>query len=274
MRRLGEEPYMDVERRNDILLLIASGRSKEARVNQVRAAIPAWADRPFKADQENWDANLKAYQAADPIVRKVESRLSVDPGPIWKELTAEEQTALSTWSKSIDNLYGYVNSYFPTESQKYIPQLVLAAIAIGAFVAPLFLSDDDEGLGLPFHFGPPPLPPEIGPSRRPGIPQAPSSPVQRPSFSPSSFSRITAGPRTPISVQAEVMRPAVSTPPWRSAVPASAGALPQAPGYRAFVKPLGPSMPVSAEAAKVTAAAAPAGVAPHAPHVFPRFRRQ
>lgn len=266
---------MDVERRNDVLLRIAAGRAKEARITEVRSAIPSWADRPFKGDQEKYDAALNIYLTAEPIVRNVESRLSVTPGPIWKELTGEEQAALSNWERSIDSLYAYVNTYFPSESQKYIGQFALAAIAIGAFVAPLFMGNDDDAAPFPFHLEPFPLPPQIGPSRKPAAPAAAAVQTQRPSFMPSSFSRVPQGMKTPIPVQAEVMRPAVSTPPWRSAAstPVSSGALPSSPGFRSFAKPLGPSVPVTAATAQATATGA-APVSSSASRIYPRFRRQ
>lgn len=276
--RLGEEPYMDVDRRNDILLLIADARAKEARINEVRAVIPAWAEQPFKSDQANWAASLKAYQATSPIVGKLEARLSLEPGPIWKELTAEEKAALYNWTASIEAMYGYVNTYFPTETQKYLPQAVLIAIAIGAFTTPLFLSSDDEGFNLPFKFGPIPLPPQIGPSSpqigpssRVIFPSAPTFQSQRPSYSPSSFSKIPQ--QSPI--QAEVMRPTVSSPPWKSAAPTSAGALQSSPGFRTFTTPLGPVMPVTASSIQAAATGAPpAPASPHGDRIYPRFRRQ
>lgn len=272
--RLGDQPYMDVDRRNDLLLLISQERAKEVRILEVMASIPAWADRPFKADQELFNTNLKAYQTTNPVILKLEARLSNEPGPIWKELTPEENQALSNWTIAIDNLYGYVNSYFPTDTQKYVPQIVLWAIAIGAFVAPLFLGDDDEKLGLPFHIGPPALPPSFGPSRK-VIPTTTSTmPSQRPSFPGTSFSKIPLATRSSaIPVQAEVMRPAVSTPPWRSGgLPAPKSAADES-SYRSFAKPLGPMMPVTPETAQAVASGAPPASSPHGPRVYPRFRK-
>lgn len=268
--RLGEEPYMDVDRRNDLLLLISQERAKEARIIQVMASIPAWADRPFKDDQEKFNVNLKAYQAANPLILKLEARLANEPGPIWKELTAEEKTALGNWTVAIDNLVGYADSYFPTETQKYIPQIALWAIAIGAFVAPLFLSDDEEKLSLPFQFGPPALP-SMAPSR--GAVTTAAIPSQRPSYPGSSFSKIPMTTRSSaIPVQAEVMRPAISTPPWRATAPSAPGSA-GAVAYRSYAKPLGPVMPVTAETTQATATSAPPASSPHGPRIYPRFRK-
>lgn len=277
--RLGEEPYMDVERRNDILLIISQGHEKEVRINEVLSSIPTWADRPFKDDQENLNANLKVYQTTNPIVQKLEVRLANEPGPIWKELTEDEKKALTNWTMALDNLHGYVNSYFPTETQKYIPQISLWLIAIGAFVTPLFVSNGDEALSLPFHFGPPALPPSIGPSRPSGS-TAVATQSQRPGYSSSSFSKIPGVPRSSATpVQAEIMRPAVSTPPWRQSVlpaptPASApGPGSGSTGYRTFVRPLGPMMPVTPETTQAAATGAPLTSSnPHGPRIYPRFR--
>lgn len=270
--RLGDQPYMDVDKRNDLLFLISQERVKEARILDVMASIPAWADRPFKDDQEKFTINLKTYQEANPVILKLESRLVNEPGPIWKELTPDEKQALNNWTVAIDNLSGYADSYFPTETQKYIPQIALWAIAIGAFVAPLFMSDDNDGkLSLPFEFGPPALPPSFGPSRAVATAMIPGQ-SQRPSYPGSSFSKIPMTTRSSaIPVQAEVMRPAVSTPPWRAAAssPGSSGAV----SYRSFTKPLGPMMPVTAETAQAVATAAPPASSPHGPRVYPRFRK-
>jgi len=271
--RLGEEPYMDVDRRNDLLLLISQERAKEARIVEVVSSIPAWADRPFKADQEKFNVNLNAYQTANPLILKLEARLANEPGPIWKELTADEKKALGDWTVAIDNLSGYVDNYFPTETQKYIPQIALWAIAIGAFVAPLFLSDDDEKLALPFQVGPPPLP-MIGPSR--GAVEAPTASItsQRPSYPGSSFSKIPFSTRSSVTpVQAEVMRPAVQTPPWRASALTAPGSPAAAAAYRSFTKPLGPIMPVTSETTQAVATAAPPSSSPHGSRIYPRFRK-
>lgn len=273
--RLGEEPYMDVERRNDLLLLISQGHEKEARINEVLASIPAWADRPFKADQENFNTNLKVYKTASQVVQKLEVRLANEPGPIWKELTEDEKQALTNWTIALDNLHGYVNRYFPTETQKYIPQIALWVIALGAFVTPLFISNGNEGLSLPFHFGPPMLPPGMGPSRPSGA-TAIAVQSQRPSYPGSSFSKIPGSPRPGVTaVQAEVMRPAVSTPPWRAGALTSQGTPTSVPGYRSFAKPLGPIMPVTPATTQATATGAPPiSSNPHGNRIYPRFRRQ
>lgn len=278
--RLGVEPYMDSLRRNEILAIISNGRAKEMRVLEVLQSLPAWAVTPFQADQAAFNASMQAYQQAEPIVRSIESRLVTTPGPIWKELSPEEQAALATWSKSIDQLYAYANTYFPSETQQYIAQVALLAIAATAFILPIFLDEPEKGLSFPFHIEPPKFP--SSPRAAPRIPSSPAAAATP--FTPTSFSRIprpggTVGPTTPLRVQAEVMRPATSTPtPWRRMEPT--GAAPATPGYRTFTRPLGPEAPVSrvqtpseAAATVATPSAAPSP-APHGPPTFPRFRRQ
>jgi hypothetical protein len=280
---LGAEPYMDASRRNDVLAQISSGRAKEARVLEVLQSLPAWAETPFQVDQVAFESALRTYQAAEPVVRNIESRLVTTPGPIWKELTPEEVTALSNWSKSLDQLYAFTNTYFPSESQQYIGQVALLAIAVGAFLAPIFLDEPEKGLTLPFDIEPPKFPTS---PRRPRASMPPPSAPQTamPVFTPTSFSRIpgtTIGPSTPLRVQAEVMRPAASAPPtpWRRPEAPVGGAAPAAPGYRTFTRPLGPETPISriqtpAEAARAAVNPTAAAPGPHGPPTFPRFRRQ
>jgi hypothetical protein len=277
---LGVEPYMDASRRNDVLAQISSGRAKEARVLEVINSLPAWAETPFQTDQVAFDTALRAYQAAEPVVRNIESRLVTTPGPIWKELTPAELTALANWSKSLDQLSTYVNTYFPSESQQYIGQVALLAIAVGAFLAPIFLDEPEKGLKLPFEFEPPRFPS----SPRP-VPRAPVAPqAAMPVFTPTSFSRIprppgAVGPPGPIRVQAEPMRPATSTipTPWRRIEAPTGGAAPAPAGYRTFTRPEAPisrvQTPFEAAASVATPSATPVP-APHGPPTFRRFERR
>src|SRR4029078_9860435 len=116
MRRLGaEEPYMNRETRDDVLAQISAGRTKQARVQEVLNSLPAWSDRPFKGDQENFEAAYKTFQATDPIVSAIETRLVTEPGPIWRDFSSEERTAFLNWKTSLDRLDGYVTLSFPTE---------------------------------------------------------------------------------------------------------------------------------------------------------------
>lgn len=275
MQRLGVDPYMDATRRNDILLQIAGARAKEMRILEILQSIPAWADRPFQKDQENFDASFKAYQAANPVVRNIESRLVTAPGPIWRDLTPDEQAALSSWMKSVDQLYAYVNTYFPTETQQYVAQVALLAIALGAFIAPIFLDEPEKGLSLPFGLEPPKFPSSPRPVRRPAPTQA---------IMPTSISRIPqpTGPVGPLRVQPEIMRPAAATPmPWRKS-PAAATPMPwresptapATPGYRTFTRPLGPETSTSRIPTPSQAATTPSVPPGHGPPTFPRFRRQ
>lgn len=265
MQQLGVE-YMDANRRNDILLQIQETRTKEARVLEVVQSIPSWADRPFKADQENFQAAYNTYLASNPAVQALETRLATTPGPIWRELTPEEQAALNTWTKAVEQMYAYTNAYFPSETQQYIAQAALLAIAIGAFIAPIFLDEPEKGLALPFSLEPDVKFPTSPRPRRPGPAPATAAPT---SFTPTSFSRIpgATGPSSPLRVQAEIMRPAASTAmPWRR--PEMPGA-PAAPGFRTFTRPL-ESTPIPGAAAAPISPVSPV----HGPPTFPRFRRQ
>lgn len=287
MRRLGaEEPYMNQERRDDTLSQISAGRVKQTRVQEVLSSIPQWADRPFKNDQADFDAAYKTFQAADPIVSAIEMRLMTEPGPIWRDLSPEERTAFANWTASINKLEGYVNSYFPTELQQRTMEYILWGIAVTSFVLPLFLSDGEGKLGLPFKLEPLPLPPGLKPrimAPTGGEPLSktayrPMTSSGRPSFMPTSFSKIPAAPGAPLQVKAEVLRPATAAAPWRTSIPAPAsGGLPT-PGFRSFVKPLGPSGPVtpgSAQAVATGTTTTPPSES-HNPRIYPKpqFRRQ
>lgn len=277
--RLGAEPYMDATRRIEILNQISTGRANEVRVLEVIQSLPAWVEAPFQADQPAFNAALKTYQTTEPVVRNIENRLMTTPGPVWKELTQEELAALSNWSKAVDQLYAYVNMYFPSETQQYIGQVALLAIAVGAFLAPIFLDEPEKGLALPFDLEPPTFPSTPRAQRLPLTTAAPPT-----SFTPTSFSRIprpggTVGPSSPLRVQAEVMRPASPVAsPWRRVEPAAAS-LPGASkaGYRTFTRPLdipASRMQTPSEAASSATAPVAAAPAPHGHPTFPRFRRQ
>lgn len=287
MRRLGaEEPYMNREKRDDTLSQIAAGRIKQARVQEVLNSIPQWSDRPFKTDQESFTEAYNIFQAADPVVSAIETRLMAEPGPIWRDFTPEERTAFANWTSSLDKLEGYVNLYFPTEQQQRIMEYICWGVAVTSFVLPLLLSDGNGKLGLPFKLEPLPLPPGMKP-RFPTPTGAPpmTKPAYRPTagpgkeaFFPSSFSKIPTAAGAPLQVKAEVLRPATAAAPWRSSIQAPASGVLPSPGFRSFVKPLGPSQPVTAQAAQAVATGT--GVPPasesHNPRIYPkpRFRSQ
>lgn len=283
MHRLGEEPYMNRERRDDILSQIAAGRAKQARYNSVLTSLPEWTDRPFRDDQAKVDEAFKAFQAADPLVTAVESRLGTEPGPVWRDFTPDERAAFANWTASLDTLQHYVDLYFPTDQQKRIMEYVCFGIALVSFTLPLFLDGESE-LRFPFVPKPVPLPPGMKPKALTpaGLPQRPvfrpSIAPERQAFSPTSFSRIPAAttPSGAIPVKAEIMRPAASSAPWRGGSSAPAGALPS-PGFRSFVRPLGPSEPISARAVEAVASGTPVSQTPGpSPRIYPKpqFRRQ
>ncbi len=296
MYRLADQPYMNQEKRDGVLSQINLGRARQARIQSTISSLPAWTDRPFKADQENFNQQMKVFQDADKLVSAVETRLRMDPGPVWKDFTPEEQTAFNNWTNSLATMEGYVNAYFPSEDQQRYMTYVCMGVAVVSFVLPLLISDGDAPLTFPLKPKPVPLPPGMKPRVAPS-PAGAALPVsQRPVFRPSavpgresvvptSFSRIPApsipqaAAAKPIPVQAEVLRPATAAAPWRQSVtaPPSAG-LPTA-GFRNFVRPLGPSEPVSARTAAATATGTPVTTGPteaHSPRIYPKpqFRRQ
>lgn len=248
--RLGEE-YMDADKRRDLLLEISNGRQKEARVIEVTSSLPTWVQRPFKNDQENFDQQLKIYKDNAAAVQALDQRLSQAQGPIWKDITPEEETALANWAGSLDRLNEYASSYFPSSTQQYIAKAALIAIAVGSFVLPLFLSTDEPK--LPFKISPPGLPPSIRPSEK----------------------RLPAPGRPPaLQVKAEPFRPSVT--PMRRLPGPVAEAQPGTPApsaFRTFARPLGPSMPVSAAAAATSGMPMTPVSSPHGPRMFPRYRR-
>jgi len=289
MFRLGaEEPYMNQERRDSVLSQINTGRSQQARIQSLLASLPAWTDRPFKGDQENFDHSMKVFQDTDPLVTKVETRLRNDPGPVWRDFTNEELTAFTNWVNALANMDGYVSAYFPTDEQQRYMTYVCIGVAVVSFVLPLLISDGDSDLKFPIDPKPVPLPPGM----RPRLAPAPSGAVvstlpQRPTFrAPSvpireagapTFSRIPAATKA-IPVQAEVLRPATAAAPWRQTIQSPPPSSVPTPGFRSFVKPLGPSEPVTARTAQAVASGAPVspGAAAHTPHIYPKpqFRRQ
>lgn len=265
--RLGVEAYLDEEKRRNILLRVNAARSKEARVSEVTTAIPSWAERPFKEDQEKFNLALKIYRENDPTVRALEMRLLQQPGPVWKDITPQEEQALANWMAAIDTMHAYVNTYFPSEIQKFWGQVALGAIALGSFLAPLFLSKDDEGLKLPFSLEPLPLPwvskrTPRGPRREPPAPTG----------------------ATAIPVRAEVFRPGIS-PTWKriaertadaaSRIPGASPGATLSPSFRSFVRPLGPSVPVTPATVRAAASTGTVPMGPASPiHGRPRFRKE
>lgn len=239
---MGETEYMDAEKRADILRQIQAGHEKEARIQTVLSSLPPTLPSPFQDDQKAFEDTMRTYQSADPIVKSLENRLVSDPGPAWRNATQQEQTALATWTKSLDELDGIAQTHFPSETSTDFKKFLLLALGIGAIVAPLFFTKEN-GIGLPFRVGPPPLPPVA-----PTPPRTPARPV--PSFQ-----------ATPI--RPDVIRPSVTTIPG--------GAAPRPYQYRTFTRP--GAAPASAGPVPSPASVAPAGGPPPGAFAFPRFQR-
>lgn len=288
MHNLGDQSYMTQEKRDTTLATIATGRARQARVKSVLSVLPAWTDRPFKDDQGKFDQAMKTFKAADPAVTAVETRLTLNPGSVWQDFSSEEQTAFVNWTSSLETMESLANLYFPTEDQQRYMTYVLFGVAVVSFVLPLLISDGESELTFPIHPRPIPLPPgmkpRLGPKPPPEGSRMPSRPGFRPPITPG---RPTFGPtfsklppeNEPLKVNAEVMRPATAASPWQrsSTVPASSGRTSNE--FRGFVKPLGPSEPVSARTVDAVASGIPVSQTPapsHNPHIYakPRFRSQ
>ena len=237
--------YMDAEQRAHILRQIQAGHEAEARIQAVLSSLPPTLPTPFQNDQKTFEETMRTYQSADPIVKSLENRLTTDPGPAWRNVTQQEQTALATWTKSLSELDSIAQAHFPSETAVDFKKFLLLALGIGAIVAPLFFTKE-EGIGLPFRIGPPPLPPVT-----PTPPRAPVRPV--PSFQ-----------ATPI--RPDVIRPTVTTIPG--------GAAPRPYQYRTFTRPGGaPAAATGPIPSPASVAVAPAGGPPPGAFAFPRFAR-
>ena len=201
MYRLADQPYMTQEKRDGVLSQITTGRARQARIQSVISSLPSWTDRPFKADQENFEQQQKVFNAADGLVSQVESRLRSEAGPVWKDFSPEEQTAFNNWTSSLSTMEGYVNAYFPTEDQQRYMTYVCAGIAVVSFVLPLLISDGDTTLSLPFKPKPVPLPPGMGPRVAPPAPvtAAAQATFARPAFRAPSSTMTPTFSRIPVS---------------------------------------------------------------------------
>lgn len=222
---------LDAEARERILNQIAQGREKQVLVTEQLTSLPSWAQAPFQEEQKAFNDALKAFQDADPTVSALEKRLSTEPGPIWRNLSSQEEEALADWTKAADTMGGLVEKYFPSESLKDIRKIALLLLGVGAIFGPLLWTEDEgearaKGWLRPLipptgprpqamPAGPLPLPPGVLPFRPAGAPPAPG--VLRPAVT--SFA------------------PGVALPP-PGAVP---GAVPPPTPTPRFARPLTPS---------------------------------
>lgn len=228
---LGEN-RIDVEMHDRILAQIAAGREKQTHIIEVMSGLPSWATKPFEGDQDAFNAALKSFQAADPTVTALEQRLTNEPGPIWRNFTPEEETALANWTKAVDDMGAVVEKYFPSNIAKDLRNIVLLLVGVGAIFGPLLWTTDESE---PRKFGiRPPLPPTgARPAPAPGpLPLPPGVLPFRPPAPPAPG----------------VMRPAVMTfapgvpipPPGSAAIPTPRFARPltsPAGGPGSFVYP-------------------------------------
>jgi hypothetical protein len=246
--------FMGNDRRLQILKIIGDTRGDEQSIIKRLEGMPNWLQKPFGADQGKFDAALSQFKANDAAVAAIESRLTTQPGPNWKELSPEETAALQDWVDAADQLDGLTSKYYPLESEKDWKKLLLLGIGVTAIFAPLFFTEGEDGFRMP-RVKPPALPESVTPSARRTLPPA-------------------GGPApSPFMPRPDVIRPVATT--FRVPSPAPfrpAGAPPS------FMRPSAP--PPGAPASPVTSSSprsplAPPGTSPvhgASRFTYPRFR--
>lgn len=229
MRRLGAAGVpINIDKRNDLLRQIASGRETQGVIQKRIAGIPAGYATPFGEDQATYEAALKTFSTSDPVVTALEARLTQSPGPYWTDLTQQESAAFPLWLQSMAQMDKVTGKYFPTVTELDIYKFVLAAIGIGAIFAPLFFTEDEEKVASKFSFFPKPIVPKSMmrpapvpasqmPYRMPLRPGGAPGTAYRPSGTPG-FNRppLTAQQAAFTSIPGNVQRSQVSALPGAS----------------------------------------------------------
>lgn len=167
MRFLGasEVARMDEQRRNDILSLISTGREIEAAAYLSPRIVMSSTESPVDRNTALLASALKIFGTHDPIVKSIESRLKSKPGPVWRDLSAQEAAALSQWVHASDQMGQAVQQVAPGGSNQ-AGWIFLALLATGAVLAPILLSSGKETDGIPLSFSAPGLPGFVGPTSR------------------------------------------------------------------------------------------------------------
>ena len=228
MRRLGAGVPINIDKRNDLLRQIASGRETQGVIQKRVAGIPAGYASPFGDDQVAYEASLQTFQTSDPVVMGLETRLTQNPGPYWNDLTEKESGALALWVQSIAQMDRVTGKYFPTLTELDIQKFVLAAIGLAAIFAPLFFTEDEEKVASKFSFIPKPIIPKSMmraapspaaqmPYRASLRPGGASGMAYRPAGA-QSFSRVPLAPQQAAftSIPGNAQWPQVSSPPGSS----------------------------------------------------------
>jgi hypothetical protein len=150
---LGEDT-IDAEARDRVLGRIAQGRENQVLITSKLGALPSWVTVPFQDDQEAFNVAIKAFQEADPTVTALEHRLSSEPGPVWRNLSPQEEAALTNWTKSADTMASLVERHYPSDITKDIKNIALLLIGVGAIFGPLLWTSDGESASDLFRLRP------------------------------------------------------------------------------------------------------------------------
>jgi hypothetical protein len=224
--RLGEaEPRpVNLDRRNQILRDIAYGRKLIADSNARIATVPAGRPRPFEEDQAAYEASIVALRQTDPTVTTLETRLTVEQGPYWKDMTQQEIEALALWTEAAKQLNDLTSEHYPSPMEMDIKKAILMVIGVGAFFAPLLFTKEGGDVGFPFRVlpNPPELPFDRAPQALPYRSQTPALPyrgggmVQVPSRAVPAISyQAPAAVESPVPDRPSVVARSGYTPPPR-----------------------------------------------------------
>ncbi len=287
MRRftMGANDVLDREGRDEILRSIAEARTIAGDVDMRLASLPAWVlapGSPLGEDAKRLTDAARARRENEAAVFQIERRLS-SPGPIWPLLSVEEKAALDAWIGAISAQNDVLGRYMPTETEKDIRKLILAAIGVTALFGPLFWTEDIEPKRKPLV---PITPPEwLSPRPRPGLPPLlpppaptvlppaaavrpplppyrPAPPTARPPLAPPPpGAPVAAAPIRP----EDLMRIPVPISPFQGVGPGAAAVSPIREVSPGVFRPASGAVPAARPLA-------PLSVGPGTP-VYPRFQR-
>lgn len=162
----GEVARMDEQRRADILSLISTGREIEAAAYLSPRIVLSSHESPVDRNSALLASAMKIFGTHEPIVKSIESRLKSKPGPVWRDLSAQEAAALSQWVHAADQMGQAIQQAAPPSSNE-AGWIFLALLATGAVLAPILLSSGkDSDTGIPLSFAAPGLPAFVGPTSR------------------------------------------------------------------------------------------------------------
>lgn len=163
----GETANMDAQKRDDILSLISAGREIEAAALLHPRVVMSSSEAPVDAGTMALAASMKSFDTHDPVVRAIDRRLRLAPGPTYRDLSRQESQALSAWAQAADSMGQTVQDNVASSSGG-TGMVVLIVLAVGAILSTVLLSGGGTpDTGLPTRFGGYPPRPSVGPSARP-----------------------------------------------------------------------------------------------------------